>query len=474
MIKKNIYGFVLLGLIVSIGLPSCQVLNPYKTPEINTENLYRDINQTDTTTIANIPWKEYFKDQYLQNLIEEGLENNYDMRMALTRIEQAEASLSMARGNYLPSLSVAGGAQHSRFAKVDAATGDVKALGSHQNTFSLSAVLSWELDVWGKINRQTRATYAQYLNSHEARNLVQTNVVAGVATYYYTLLSLDEQLKVSKVSIELLKETVETMEALKEAGQLNAASVEQTKATLYNMEISIPDLEMTIREMENSLCLLVGRKAGRIMRSTFTEQAMPTSLKIGIPLQMVANRPDVRSAELNFRAAFELTNVARASFFPSITLGSSSSPTMIGYSSGDISELFKPQNLLANIVGGLAQPIFAKNQLKGNLKLKKAQQEEALLNFEKTVVSAGNEVSNIMFTYENSLRKNNIRQQQIDALKNSVEYTHLLLQAGEANYLEVITAESNLLQAQLGQVSDKMQQLQATVDLYKALGGGVN
>ncbi|MFV0467462.1 MAG: efflux transporter outer membrane subunit [Dysgonomonas sp.] len=471
MTKKHIYGVVLLGLVVSMGLPSCQVTNPYKTPEINTDNLYRDLNPTDTTTIASVPWREYFTDPYLQALIDEGLQNNFDMKMALTRIKQSEASLSMARAAYFPSVAIAGSAQQSRYASVKG--GDVKALDGHTNTFSLMLGLSWELDVWGKLNRESRASYAQYLNSQEAKNLIQTNIVSGIATYYYTLLSLDEQLRVSKEAIELLKETVSTMEQMKDAGLLNGASVEQTKASLYSTEVNIPDLEMSIRQMENSLSLLVGRKGGAITRTTFAEQVIPAEFKFGVPMQMVANRPDVRSAELSFRSAFELTNAAQASFYPTISLGSSSSPIAIGYSSSDLSGFFKPQNLIANLVGGLTQPIFAKKQLTANLKIKKAQQEEALLNFEKTVITAGNEVSDILYTYNSSLKKNSLRTQQVGALKNSVEYTQLLLKAGEANYLEVITAESNLLQAQLGQVSDKLQQLQASVDLYKALGGGI-
>jgi outer membrane protein TolC len=222
--------------------------------------------------------------------------------------------------------------------------------------------------------------------------------------------------------------------------------------------------------MENSLSLLLGRKAGRIERSSFAQQEAPAELMAGVPAQLLANRPDVKSAELNFRQAFELVNVAQANFYPSITLNSGS---FIGYASSTLSGFFKPANLAASIIGGLAQPLFAKRQLVTNLEVAKGNQKIALLNFEKTVITAGNEVSDIMFTYNSSMKKNKSRNLQIEALQQSVEYTQLLLTAGEANYLEVITAQANLLTAQLGQVRDKLQQLQASVNLYKALGGGV-
>jgi outer membrane protein TolC len=259
------------------------------------------------------------------------------------------------------------------------------------------------------------------------------------------------------------------MESLQEAGMQNAAAVEQMKATLYSTEVSLPGLESGIRQLENTICVLLGRKPGAITRSTFIAQIMPAELKTGLPVQMLANRPDVKSAELDFRSAFELTVAAQASFYPSITLSSGT----IGYGAGTLSQFFKPENIFLNLIGGLTQPIFAKKQLTANLKIQKASQEIALLTFEKTVLEASQEVSDILYTYESSKRKDENRKKQIESLNKSVEYTQLLLKAGEANYLEVITAEQNLLQAQLGQVSDKLEQLQAGVDLYKALGGGI-
>ncbi len=325
------------------------------------------------------------------------------------------------------------------------------------------------MDVWGKLNRQQRSKYADMLNSYAGKNLVQTSLISNIATSYYSLLALDEQLRVTKESIALMEESVNTVESLRDAGLQNSAAVEQTKASLYAAQTSIPDLESNIRQLENSISIMLGRKPGFVLRSTLQGQTVPTTLTNGVPFQMLAKRPDVRQAELSFRSKFELTNAAQASFYPSITLNTGS---MIGYMSNSLSGFFKPENIFANIIGGIAQPIFARKQLITQLKVAKADQQIALLNFEKTVLSAGKEVSDIMFTFESSVKKNDIRDKQVESLTKSVDYTQELLKAGEANYLEVINAQQSLLQAKLNRVSDKLQQLQATSDLYRALGGG--
>lgn len=467
--NKNRYikGIVLLGLIALVGLPSCNITKQYKAPEVSTDNLYGEMTSSDTTTIANISWKEYFSDPYLVALIDEGLENNFDLQIAYTRIQQAEANLGMAKVAYFPDVSLVGQVNHSRTSGGDRGK-DV--LGYHNTNYSLGISASWELDIWGKLNRQSKSKYAQFLNSHAYKNLIQTSLVANIATSYYSLLALDGKLEITIETVKVLEENVETMEALKEAGKQNSAAVEQSRTLLYSTQAGIPDLISHIKQMENSICALLGRKPGTITRSTIQEQQFSNELAYGVPAQMLTKRPDVQQAELSFRSAFELTNAAQASFYPSITLSSGS----IGYgTTNTLSNFFKPENILASIIGGLTQPIFAKKQLTGNLKIARAQQEEALINFEKAVLSAGQEVSDILFSFESSLRKSEIRESQIESSRNSVYFTQELLKAGEANYTEVLTAEQNLLSAQLNQVNDKLEQLQCTVNLYKALGGGV-
>lgn len=464
---KYIKRLFLLGLIASIGLSSCQVVNKYKSPDIDTEGLFRDENPTDTTTIANIPWREYFSDPLLRTLIEEGLQSNFDMLIAYQRVKQAEAGVSMAVGAYFPSVALAGQVEHQRIS-MGAKGKDV--LGYELGTsFGLGVAVTWEADLWGKINRQYRAQAAQLMSTHAYRNLIQTSLVANIATTYYSLMALDEQLRVTEETIELLKETTATIEALKESGAQNEAGVEQSRALAYSTQVSIPDLKKAIRETENALCVMLGRKPGPITRSTIAEQAPLQTVEVGIPVQMLAMRPDVRQAEYAFKNAFELTNVARASFYPSITLNAGS---MLGYASNSLSDFFNPKNILANILGGITQPLFAQNKLRANLKSSKAEEAATLLTFQKTVLQASQEVSNLLFGYEASLSKNEVRANQVESLRKSVYYTQELLKSDMANYLEVIQAEQNYLQARLSQINDKLEQLTYSVNLYRALGGG--
>ncbi len=461
MSTKYIQGLIVCLIAMALNLTSCQVLNKYSSPQIDADNLFRDEMPTDTTTIADIPWEAYFMDYYLQSLIRQGLTNNYDLKIANSRIKQAEANLSTARAAYFPNVALVG-----QVTETTSLNGSY-----HDEQYMLGISATWELDIWGKLNRQSRARYAQFLNSHEYRNLIQTSLIANIATSYYALMALDEQLRITRETSESLKETVITMQALKNAGQQNAAAVEQSRSLQLATEVLIPDLENQIRQLENSICLLIGRKSGSVPRSSINiKERLPQQLSHGVPVQMLSKRPDVRQAELSFRSAFELTNAAQASFYPSITLNSGSA---IGYSASTLSDFFKPENLFANIIGGLTQPLFAKNQLRANLKIARAQQEEALLTFEKTVLNAGREVSDVLYSYQSSLSKNEIRVKQIESLHKSVYYTQELLKAGEANYTEVLTAERNLLTAQINQVIDKLQQLQSSVNLYKALGGGL-
>ena len=461
--NKHIICVVFAGVILVFGLSSCQVLNRYQTPEIKTEGLYRDSPSSDTTTIADIPWKEYFTDSHLIALIEEGLEKNADLQMAVSSIRQAEANLTMARASYFPTVSLVGQITNTTTSDAN------KTLGYNSSSPALGIAASWELDIWGKLNRQSRSQYALFLKSHTYRNLVQSSLIATIATSYYSLLALDEQLRITTETVGLLEENVETMEALKTAGIQNAAAVEQSKALMLSTTLSIYDLESSIQQMENSISVLLGREPGAIERSAFDAQTVPGRLETGIPAQLLAKRPDVQQAELDFRSAFELTNAAQASFYPSVTLNSGS---MIGFASSGFTNFFSLENLMANVIGGLTQPIFNRGQLTGNLKIAKAQQESALIAFKNTVLRAGQEVSDILFSYQSSVKKNDLREEQINATQKAVEYTQELLKADEANYTEVLTAEQNYLSAQLSQVGDKLEQLQYSVNLYRALGGG--
>lgn len=461
--RLKITSVIILSVTLSIMMQSCSITRKYVSPQIETENLFRYDSPTDTITIADLHWQEFFTDPFLRELIAEGLGQNFDLQIAVTRIKQAEASLSIARGAFFPSVDLVGNVSHYRSSNGNSV------LGYHGEQYTLGISTSWELDIWGKLNSQSKAKYAQFMGTHAYRNLIQTSLIANIATSYYSLLALDEQLNIVIETAELLKETTSTMEDMMQAGLLNGASVQQSKALLYNTQVNIPDLQIQIRQLENSISTMLGRKPGAIERSLIKDQYVANRLDYGVPIQMLARRPDVQQAELSFRSAFELTKAAQASFYPSITLTSGT----LGYGATTLSQFFHPENIFANVIGGLTQPVFANRQLTGNLKIAKAQQEEALLTFEKTVLTAGQEVSDILYSYEFSLKKNDIRIKQIIALNTAVEFSKELLKAGEANYIEVLLAEQDLLQAQLGQISDKLEQLQYSVSLYKALGGGI-
>jgi outer membrane protein TolC len=257
------------------------------------------------------------------------------------------------------------------------------------------------------------------------------------------------------------------MRALKEAARVTEAAVVQSEAQRYAAEVTIPDLKQSIRETENALSILLGRVPSAIQRGNLENQATAAVLQTGVPAQLLANRPDVQQAELNFRYFFELTNVARASFYPSLSITGSA-----GLSALSPANLFRPGAIAASIGAGLTQPIFNQRLNRTRLAVAKAQQQEALLNFENTLLIAGREVSDAMSLYETAIEKMNIRSSQMSALQTSVQYSQELLRNGFANYTEIITARQSLLQAELGGVNDRLQQLQATVNLYRSLGGG--
>jgi len=466
--KRKILWILLIALSTT-GLTSCQSYkNLHEISPVNTLGMIRDGDEDkgDTTTIADIPWQEYIKDTKLQALISDGIENNFDLRIALSRIKQSEADLSIAKGALAPGLAAGAEIDHTRTSSEDDKGKDILGYTTNQNTLGFSA--SWEIDLWGKLNSQSKAGYANLLTSYQYRKLVQTKLVAGIANAYYNLLALDRQLQITKETAVLLKENAETMLALKEAGQQNAAAVEQSNALLYSTQLSIPDIEIRIREQENALCILLGRNPGPLERTSIDEQSVSLSLDYGVPVQQLSGRPDVKQAELDVLAAYATTDAAKASFYPSLTISSAS----IGWASGYFADFFKPENIAANLVAGLTQPIFNKKELKGNLQIAKARQEEALLTFQYTLLSAGQEVSDIFFGYHASLSKNDYRLMQIASLKKAVDDTRDLLIAGEANYTEVLSAQQDLLSAQLDQVDDKLEQLQYGINLYKALGGG--
>lgn len=465
MTFRNKQSFIIIGLI-TLTLSSC-INQKYSGPTTNSRQLYRDQNSTDTSSIADLPWKNLFTDPTLQGLIETGLAQNLDLKQAVERIKIAEATLQQSKMALLPSLQ---GDVSVTDAKQSRAALNFPAginINLETQTYRAQLSTSWEADIWGKLSSAKRSAYATLLQSDAAKRAVQTQLIANIANTYYTLLALDKQLAITLQTIEARKKNVEAMKALKEGAKVTGAAVVQSEANLYAAEVSLPDLKRNIREAENALSILLANAPAAINRSSIDKQVAYADLKTGVSAQLLQNRPDVQAAELAFRAAFENTNVAKAYFYPALTLTASG-----GLSTLQLKDFFS-QSIFYNLVGGLTQPIFAKGQNKARLKTAQAQQQIAFYAFQQVLLTSGSEVSNALYSYQTAVDKESTRAKQIASLTKAVDFTQELLRYSSAtNYTDVLTSEQSLLAAQLSGVSDQLQKLQAVVNLYRALGGG--
>ncbi|MGZ3819472.1 MAG: efflux transporter outer membrane subunit [Mucilaginibacter sp.] len=458
--------YIFSALLVSNILFSCKITKTYKRPDLNTNNLYRDVNTGDTTGLANIPWRSLFADTVLQGLIQEGLDQNLNLKIAIQRINEAQAALRQSKAAFYPSLSGNASVAQSR---QSAAALNFPAGTVNLNSTSYQAYLStsWEADVWGKLSSTKRAALANFLQSDAAKRAVQTQLIADIANNYYNLLALDKQLEITQQTVKSRVTEVETMKALKEGAVVTGAAVVQSEANRYAAEVSVPDIRQNIRETENALCVLLARAPGPIKRTTLALQQAHTELATGVPTLLLNNRPDVQQAEFALRGSFENTNIARAYFYPSFTITAQG-----GLSSLNLSSFFNG-SVFFNLIGGLTQPIFSQGQNKARLKTAQAQQQEALYNFQQSLLTAGQEVSNTLFSYQTAVEKEQTRLKQLQALEKAVDYTKELMRYSSAtNYTDVLTSEQSLLAAQLSSVNDSLQKLQAIVNLYRALGGG--
>lgn len=457
-------------ILLAVSLSSCIATKSYKKPDIETETLYPfEQVELDSTTLAHMPWQEVFEDPQLQDLIEEALQNNLQLQNAIQQIRIAEADFYQGKMSMLPSLTANGSAsyneQSDNSVNFGGGLGNTKIPASEQYAVSLSS--SWELDVWGKLTSAKKASYAALLQTEATRRAVQTSLIANVANAYYRLLALDQQLEITQQTVTNRRQDVETVKSLKESAVVTGVSVQQSLANQYAAEVTIPELKQQITEQEHTLSTLLSRAPGSIQRGSLSKQEPLDSLSTGLPAQLLRNRPDIIAAENSFRSAFELTNNARAYFYPSFTLTAEG-----GYQSLETQDLFKPGSVFYNLIGGLTQPLFNKGQNQARLKRSKAQQEQALNQLRSTILDASTEVSNALSQFNNADQKLALRQKQLQALENAVEFSRELLQYGEANYAEVLTAQQNYLGAQISNVNDRLVRLTAGVNLYRALGGG--
>lgn len=457
--KKQIIGVMCVAAMMS----SCHIYKAYDRPEaITTSGIYRDPASatdtlaSDTTNMGNLPWQEIFRDAKLQALIEEGLNNNVDVQAAALRVKEAKVMLTSAKLSYLPSINIA--PQGTATSMDD---------GNYVKAYTLPAVASWEFDLFGKILNSKRGQKVAYQKSQYSQQAVRSSIICGIANIYYSLLMLDRQVAITTETSDIYKENVRVMEAMKTAGMTTEAGVAQMRAASNQVDASLIDLKRQVRETENSLAILLGRAPQTIERTTLDEQVMPEKLMAGVPLQLLENRPDVKMAEMTLAAAYYSTNQARAAFYPGLTITGTA-----GWTNGSNISVSNPGVFLMQAMASLAQPIFNKGKLIANLKVTKAEEKIAQMNYQQTILKAGKEVSDALFLFDCQNKKLENDKVRVEQLNKAVIATKALFQSASATYLEVLTSQQSLLSAQLSEVADNFQRIQAVINLYSAVGGG--
>lgn len=459
MKKINI---IIIGLAAVVFTGCKSLYGKYERPDVDTEGLFRDpvslrdtLVSNDTTSFGNLPWREVFTDPHLQTIIEKALTNNIDLLNAALNVKMVEEQLKVAKLAFLPSVAVSPQGTISSF--------DGKAA---TKAYTLPVSASWNVDLFGNLLNSKRSVQMQLLATKDYQTVVQVNIISGVANLYYTLLMLDRQLEIMYDMTELTKQTWERMKLLKETRVgYRSTAVQSAEASYLSVQASTVDLKRQIREIENSLTLLMGETAFAIDRGKLEEQQLPSKFSTGVGIQLLNNRADVHAAELSLASCFYDINVARSRFYPNITITGTGAFT-------NNNGLVDPGKFLLSAVGSLVQPIFQHGQIVAGLKVAKMKYEQAYNTWQNTILKAGNEVSNALVLYNSSEEKSQIEAKQIAVLRQNVQDTKASYGLNNTNYLEVITAQSSLLNAEISKVTDDFNKVQAVVNLYVALGGG--
>ena len=444
-------------------LSSCGLYNKYERPEVNTQGLVRaplsdkdTLVAADTANFGNMPWKEVFTDPQLQQLIQQGLDHNTDLLNAALNVKMMQAQLMTAKLAFIPAISFSPSGTLSSWNNQ-----------TPSKIYSLPIQASWSIDLFGNLLSVKRSAQMQLLAMKDYQTMVKTNIISGIANVYYTLLMLDKQQQIVDEMVGLTEETWNVMKLQKELGRARSTSVQSAEASHYMVKAQAADLKRQIKETENALCLLLGQPGQKIERGNLESQSLPTTLSAGVPLQLLNNRADVHYAEMQLAACYHDVQTARSRFYPSITISGSGAFT----NSGGMG-IVNPGKWLLSAVGSLTQPIFMNGRLVAGLKVAKAQQEQAYNTWQNAILKAGNEVSNALVAYNTSAEKAELEAKQVALYTQTVTDTRQLYTSSGASYLEVISAQSNLLNAQLSKVADEFYKMQAEVSLYSALGGG--
>ena len=463
--KKNMKKVLLISSAVLL-LSSCGLYNKYERPDnVQTSGLIRDIVSDGDTLQVNtdenfgdLPWREVFTDPQLQSLIETALENNTDLRNAALNVKMMETALTVSKLAFLPSVAIAPSGTISRV-QMDGAT--------TSKTYQLPIAASWNLDLFGNLLSQKRSAQMQLLATKDYQVVVKTNIICGIANLYYSLMMLDEQLAIVTDMEGLVKETWDMMKLQMELGRARSTSVQSAESSYYSVQAQAVDLRRQIRELENSMSLLLGEPGHKIERGKFYNQSLPEKFSAGVGIQLLSNRADVHAAEMALAQCFYDVETARSRFYPNITVsGNAIFTNSLG------SAIVNPGKWLLSAVGSLTQPIFQHGQIVAGLKVAKAQQEQAFNTWQNAILKAGNEVSNALLLYNASAEKSLLEAKQVEVLTQNVADTKQLYTSKGSTYLEVIQAESSLLNARISKVSDDFSKMQAVVNLYQALGGG--
>jgi len=447
-------------------MSSCGVYNKYERPDVDTKGLIRDavsdidtLAVQDTASFGNLPWRSVFTDPQLQGLIEQGLERNANLLNAALTVQMYETMLKAAKLAFLPAITLGS----------NQAMGSISTLYTDPSvttkSYSLPVSASWTLDLFGNILSQKRSTQMKLLGFKDYQMAVRAQVVSGIANSYYTLLMLDEQLRIVTEMAQMSKETWEMMQLQYKLGRVRSTSVQSAEATYLSMLTQANDMRRQIRATENALSLLIGQAGQQIPRSTLAAQSLPTEFSTGVGVALLKNRPDVHNAEMNLASCFHDVQTARSQFYPNVTVGASAAFTN---SNGALN----PGKWLTTLFGTLVQPIFQRGALTANLKVSQLKYEQAFNTWQNAILSAGNEVSNALVNYNGYDANSKLETQRIAVLTKNVEDTRQLYKSSGSSYLEVLTAQTQLLNAQLSKVSDDFFKMQAVVSLYTALGGG--
>lgn len=445
-------------------LSGCGLYQKYERPDVNTTGLIRDnVSITDTLVanaddenFGNLPWRSVFTDPQLQVLIQTALDNNPDLLNAALNVNMAEAQLKAARLAFLPQFTFSPSGTIASW-DGNAAT----------KTYQLPVAASWNVDLFGNLLSQKRGAQVQLLATKDYQTVVQTNIVAGVANMYYTLLMLDKQMDILNDMTTLTKDTWDMMKLQMDLGRARSTSVQSAEANYYSVQAQAVDMQRQIREVENSLSLVMGQPAQTIKRGKLEDQNLPSEFSTGVGIQLLANRADVHYAEMNLANCFYGVETARSRFYPNLTI----TPTATFTNSGG-GAIVNPGKWLLSAVASLTQPIFMRGQLTAGLRVAEAQYQQAYNSWQNAVLKAGSEVSDALVLYNSSDEKGKLEAKRVETLTKNVEHTRMLFKNSSSSYLEVITAQQSLLNAQLTKVTDDFYKMQAVVSLYQALGGG--